>query len=53
MILVDTNVVSEIMTVAPSQAVIGWLNREDTAALYSTKFDSNLSSYRYLGLLSI
>lgn len=34
MILVDTNVVSEIMTVVPSQAVIGWLNRQDTAALY-------------------
>ncbi len=34
MILVDTNVVSEIMTVAPSQTVIGWLNRQDSSALY-------------------
>lgn len=35
MILVDTNVISEIMTTAPSQVVIGWLNRQEAAALSS------------------
>ena len=34
MILVDTNVVSEIMAVVPSNAVIEWINHQDTAALY-------------------
>ena len=34
MILLDTNVVSEVMRVAPSPAVLAWLNDEDSAALF-------------------
>jgi predicted nucleic acid-binding protein len=34
MILLDTNVVSEIMKVAPSDAVVSWLNDQRSGALY-------------------
>ena len=34
MILVDTNVISEIMRVAPSDAVVVWLNDQKSSALY-------------------
>jgi len=34
--ILDTNIVSEVMAAAPSQAVIGWLNAQDTASLYLT-----------------
>ena len=34
MILLDTNVVSEVMTVVPSKAVLGWLNHHDSNSLY-------------------
>ena len=34
MILLDTNVVSEVMKAAPSQAVLDWLNERETAALF-------------------
>lgn len=34
MILLDTNIVSEIMAPAPARAVIDWLNRQETVNLY-------------------
>lgn len=34
MILLDTNIVSRIMAPAPAQAVIDWLNAQDTVTLY-------------------
>ena len=34
MILLDTNVVSEVMKVAPSKAVLEWLNDQDSCSLY-------------------
>lgn len=34
MILLDTNVVSEVMRAAPSPAVLVWLNGQDTATLF-------------------
>lgn len=34
MILLDTNVVSEVMKVTPSSAVLEWLNAQDSESLY-------------------
>ncbi len=34
MILLDTNVVSEIMKTRPAEAVVAWLNRKDSEKLY-------------------
>ncbi|MDZ7839320.1 MAG: type II toxin-antitoxin system VapC family toxin [Gammaproteobacteria bacterium] len=34
MILIDTNVVSEVMKVAPADAVVGWLNDQDSSSLF-------------------
>ena len=34
MILIDTNVISEVMKVSPSLQVLEWLNRQDTNVLY-------------------
>ncbi|MFT7649270.1 MAG: putative nucleic acid-binding protein [Candidatus Poriferisodalaceae bacterium] len=34
MILLDTNVISEIVNPSPSPAVISWLNEQDSATLY-------------------
>ena len=34
MILLDTNVVSEVMRPAPTQSVLDWLDHQDTASLY-------------------
>ena len=34
MILLDTNVISEVIRVAPSKAVLGWLNDQDSSSLY-------------------
>jgi predicted nucleic acid-binding protein len=34
MILLDTNVISEVMKVAPSKAVLEWLNDQDSNSLY-------------------
>ena len=34
MILLDTNVVSEVMKVTPSAAVLEWLNSENSSSLY-------------------
>ncbi len=34
MILLDTNIISEIMRPAPSQAVLNWLNRQEPQTLY-------------------
>ena len=34
MILLDTNVVSEVMRQQPSDAVLSWLNAQDTASLF-------------------
>ena len=34
MILLDTNVVSEVMTPAPAASVLEWLDRSDAAKLY-------------------
>ena len=34
MILVDTNVVSEIMKVAPAESVVNWLNSKKSSGLY-------------------
>ena len=34
MILVDTNVVSEVMKVAPSETVVTWLNNQKSSSLF-------------------
>jgi predicted nucleic acid-binding protein len=34
MILVDTNVVSEVMKVAPSETVVTWLNNQNSSSLF-------------------
>jgi predicted nucleic acid-binding protein len=34
MILIDTNVISEVMKVSPSLQVLEWLNQQDTNVLY-------------------
>ena len=34
MILVDTNVVSEVMKVAPSETVVTWLNNQESSSLF-------------------
>jgi len=34
MILIDTNVVSEVMKVAPAATVIDWLNQQTSSSLY-------------------
>jgi predicted nucleic acid-binding protein len=34
MILLDTNLISEVMKVAPSKAVLEWLNDQDSNSLY-------------------
>lgn len=34
MILIDTNVVSEIMKVAPAESVVNWLNNQKSSGLY-------------------
>jgi hypothetical protein len=34
MILLDTNVVSEVMKTQPAEAVVAWLNGQDTERLY-------------------
>ena len=34
MILVDTNVVSEVMRIAPSETVVEWLNNQKSSSLY-------------------
>jgi predicted nucleic acid-binding protein len=34
MILIDTNVISEVMRVSPSLHVLEWLNRQESNALY-------------------
>lgn len=36
MIILDTNVVSEMMKPAPSRAVLDWLNAQDAASLHVT-----------------
>ena len=36
MIILDTNVVSEMMRIAPSRIVLDWLNAQDAASLYVT-----------------
>ena len=36
MIILDTNVVSEMMKTAPSRTVLDWLNAQDAASLYVT-----------------
>jgi predicted nucleic acid-binding protein len=33
-ILLDTNVISEVMKLAPSETVLGWLNDEKSTSLY-------------------
>jgi hypothetical protein len=38
MILLDTNVVSEVMRPAPDLAVIGWLNRQDASRIVVATF---------------
>ena len=34
MIVVDTNIVSEVMRLAPTESVLSWLNEQTTANLY-------------------
>lgn len=34
MILIDTNVVSEVMKIAPSTTVVQWLNNQKSSSLY-------------------
>ena len=34
MIVIDTNIVSEIMKVAPSETVVNWLNNKKSSSLY-------------------
>lgn len=36
MIVVDTNIISELMSKTPSQAVLDWLNEQDAETLYLT-----------------
>ena len=36
MIVLDTNVISEVMSTSASRAVVDWLNQQDSAALYLT-----------------
>lgn len=36
MIIVDTNVVAEVMRDSPSQAVVSWLNDQETSTLFLT-----------------
>ena len=36
MIVIDTNVVSELMRLTPSAAVMTWFSRQDSASLYLT-----------------
>lgn len=36
MIILDTNLVSEMMKTAPSRTVLDWLNAQDAASLYVT-----------------
>jgi predicted nucleic acid-binding protein len=36
MIVLDTNVVSEMMRATPSPIVVAWLNRQDSSLLYMT-----------------
>ncbi|HSA48460.1 MAG TPA: type II toxin-antitoxin system VapC family toxin [Candidatus Competibacteraceae bacterium] len=36
MIILDTNIVSEMMKTAPSRTVLDWLNAQDAASLYVT-----------------
>lgn len=34
MILLDTNIVSEVMKVTPAEVVLNWLNQQESSALY-------------------
>jgi predicted nucleic acid-binding protein len=36
MIVLDTNVVSEVMRAEPSPSVVSWLNHQDASLLYLT-----------------
>ena len=36
MILLDTNVVSEVMRTSPAENVLAWLNRQDTGKLFTS-----------------
>lgn len=36
MILLDTNVVSELMKAAPAESVIGWVAAQPASSLYTT-----------------
>ena len=36
MIIVDTNIVTEMMKVAPAQVVVSWLNAQDSSKLFLT-----------------
>ncbi|NKB59476.1 MAG: PIN domain-containing protein [Alphaproteobacteria bacterium] len=36
MIVVDTNVVSEVMRIAPSPSLLAWMNEQETVQLYLT-----------------
>ena len=45
MIILDTNIISEVMSTAASPAVVDWLNNQDTATLYLTTI--TLAEIRY------
>jgi len=45
LIILDTNVVSEVMKPAPSPVVVEWLNAADTASLYLTSI--TIAEIRY------
>ena len=36
MIIVDTNVVAELMKVSPAQAVVSWMNEQESSTLFLT-----------------
>ena len=36
MIVIDTNILSEMMKSSPSQKVLQWLNMQETSSLYLT-----------------
>ncbi len=45
MIVLDTNVVSEMMRASPAPAVVSWLNDQDTSALFLTTITIGEISY--------
>ncbi|MFV1985590.1 MAG: type II toxin-antitoxin system VapC family toxin, partial [Thiohalomonadales bacterium] len=45
MILIDTNIISEIMKRSPTKSVLNWINKQDTLSLYISTI--TLAEIRY------